>query len=391
MFKLKAAVIGAGSTYTPELIEGFIERFESLPFDNITLMDIDEKRLEIVGGLAVRQLKAGGYKGEVVLTTDREKALDGAMFVFGQVRIGKMPARITDEKIPMKYGLLGQETTGMGGFMMGLRTVPFIMELTEDLKRLCETDAWLINFSNPSGIIAEAVLNNTDINMLGLCNVPVNMLKDVSEKAGEKVTDFEYVGLNHLSWITSVEPYYPSYYLDYFEKHEEKIREFAEAEKTRGEVCLEIEEQLLKQFSDENLCVKPEELSKRGGALYSTAAVSAVDAIYNDKREPHVVAALNKGAVPFMADDDVVEIRCLLGKNSIIPIPVTKYNDYIKGLMIKVKVYEKLAVRAALDGDRELALAAIHAHPLIGNHPKAKQMLEEMLEVNRIYLPRFFK
>jgi 6-phospho-beta-glucosidase len=387
--KLKAAVIGAGSTYTPELTEGFIDKAASLPFSEIMLMDIDKKRLDIVGNLVIRQFKKAGYNCKIELVTDLDRALDGADFVFGQIRVGKMPARVLDEKIPLKYNLLGQETTGAGGFMKALRTVPVIMNIAERMKQISEKDAWLINFSNPSGIIAEAVLNHTDLNMVGLCNVPVNMLKDLRERNLD-VTDFEYVGLNHLSWITSVEPYHKSYYLDYFEKHDEKVRELKAAEKTRGEVCLDLEEKLFAQFADESLCVKPPELAERGGALYSTAALSAVDSIYNDKKELHVVAAKNNGAVPFMADDDVVEIRCELGKSGINPHPVKIYNDYIIGLMQTVKKYEKLAVEAALTSSREKALAALLAHPLIDNE-KAEPLLNELLEAHKEYLGGFFK
>jgi len=390
MPKLKAAVIGAGSTYTPELIEGFIEYKESLPFSEISLMDIDSKRLEIVGNLAKRQFDAGGISAKVELTTDLDRALDGADFVFGQIRVGKMQARIQDEKIPLKYNLIGQETTGAGGFMKALRTVPVIIDITKRMKKLSEKNAWLINFSNPSGIIAEAVLNHTDINMLGLCNVPVNMVKDIKEKYGSIAPDFEYIGLNHLSWITSTEPYFPSYYLDYFEKHEEKLRECLAAEKTRGEICLELEDTLFAQFADESLCVKPPELSERGGALYSSAALSAVDSIYNNRNDIHVVAAKNNGAVPFMDNDDVVEIKCKLGKAVITPLPVSTYNDYIIDLMRAVKKYEKLTVQAALEGSREKALAALSAHPLIGDSEKTGQLLNEMLEANKQYLPKFF-
>ncbi len=422
----KAAVIGAGSTYTPELIEGFIDRKDSLPFDSFALMDIDEKRLEVVGGLAKRQLKAGGFKGEVILTSDIKRATDGANFVFGQIRVGKMAARIRDEKIPLKYGLLGQETTGAGGFLKALRTVPVILDVCEHMKRNAASDAWLINFSNPSGIIAEAVLNNTDTNMIGLCNCSINMVKEIADTIGTEEFDYEYVGLNHLSWITSVikrgetenlvsalsgkagasmknvpeieydpellraVPYIPSSYLSYFYMREKQIQKCRDAEKTRGEVCLELEEKLLKQYMNPNLTVKPPELALRGGALYSTAAASAVESIANNKRELHVVAAKNNGAVPFMDDDDVVEVKCELSRDGVKPKKVTVYNDYVVGLMRAVKAYEKLTVSAAINGDRDKALAALMVHPLIGGFEKAAPMLNEMLEANRDYLPRFF-
>ncbi|MCL2109349.1 MAG: 6-phospho-beta-glucosidase [Oscillospiraceae bacterium] len=387
---LKAAVIGAGSTYTPELIEGFIEFRDSLPFDNITLMDIDPRRLEITGGLAKRQLAAGGFGGEIVLTTDLDAALDGANFIFGQIRVGQMPARVLDEKIPLKYGVIGQETTGAGGFMKALRTVPVMLDIAGRIKRRSESGAWLINFSNPSGIIAEAVLNHADINMVGLCNAPVNMLRDLAEKAGSPVTDYEYLGLNHLSWVHSeTAPFYPSYYLEYFEQTAEKLRQCQAAEKTRGEVCMEIEERLFRQFADVNLRHKPPELMERGGALYSTAAISAVNSIYNNKNEPHVISAKNNGAVPFMAADDVVEIRCLLGRGGVTPLPVLNYNDYIINLMKTVKTYEKLTVQAAIQGSRKLALAALQAHPLVGgviDGERIAAMFDELLDAHEEFL-----
>jgi len=424
---LKAAIIGAGSTYTPEVIEGFIDRAESLRFDNITLMDIDNGGLELVGGLAKRQLEESGFKGEIVLTTDMSCALDGASFVFAQVRPGRMAGRIRDEKIPLKYGLLGQETTGAGGFMQALRTVPVVMDIVADMKRLSQKDAWIINFSNPSGIIAEAVLNLTDVNMIGLCNNPINMLKGIADVIGTYDFDYEYVGLNHLSWITSVVkhgeseniiaaladkadtsmknipglefdpallqaiPYVPCGYLNYYYMRNAQIQKCLDAEKTRGEICVEIEQKLREKYADPNLKEKPKELAERGGALYSTAAVSAAEAIVCDKNELHVVAAKNNGAIPFMDDDDVVEVKCKLGRNGVTPQSVSVYNDYIVGLMKIIKAYEKLTVRAALEGDRDIALQALMVHPLVGDSDKAIPLLNEMLEANKEYLPRFFR
>jgi len=422
----KAAIIGAGSTYTPELIEGFVERAGNLQFDCITLMDINSKRLELVGALAKRQLIKGGFRGEVELTDDRNKALDGTSFVFAQVRPGGMEGRIRDEKIPLKYGLLGQETTGAGGFMQALRTVPVIMDIVSDMKRLSADDAWLINFSNPSGIIAEAVLNLTDTNMIGLCNCPINMVKGIADVLETYDFDYEYVGLNHLSWITSVVlhgkkenivsslaskadtsmknnpvadidpamlravPFVPSSYLNYYYARSEQIQKCLDAEKTRGEICVELEDKLLEQYSNTKLEEKPAELAERGGALYATAAVSAAESIVCDKKDLHVVAAKNNGALSFMDDDDVVEVLCRLGKNGIEPQSVTVYNEYVIGLMRAVKAYEKLAVRAALEGDRDVALSALMAHPLVGDIAKAVPLLDEMLEANKEYVPRFF-
>jgi 6-phospho-beta-glucosidase len=253
------------------------------------------------------------------------------------------------------------------------------------------------------------------------------MVKEISDTIGTEAFDYEYVGLNHLAWITSVVkhgetenlvaalsgkagasmknvpeieydpellravPYIPSPYLSYFYTRAAQVQKCKNAEKTRGEICLDLEEKLLEQFADINLSVKPKELEERGGSLYSTAALSVADSIINDKREVHVVAAKNRGAIPFMDDDDVVEIQCELGIKGVTPKAIKTYNGYIIGLMRAVKAYEKLTVRAALDGDRDTALAALMVHPLIGDYAKAKPMLDEMLEANKEYLPRFFK
>lgn len=425
MREMKAAVIGAGSSYTPELIEGFINHRDSLNFTEFYLMDIDSEKLSVVGGLAERMLRASGFDGKIVLTEDLDEALTGADYVFGQIRVGKMEARIRDEKIPLKYGLLGQETTGAGGFMNALRTVPVLVDIAKRMEKLAP-DAWLINFSNPSGIVADALLNYTNVKTIGLCNCPINMLKDIEGNLGTADFDYDYVGLNHLSFITSVRqngeevidkvresgiskmqnipefsyepalnaavPYIPTSYMSYFYLRQEQVDKCLKAEKTRGEICTELEETLMEQYKSPELYVKPKELEKRGGALYSTAAISAVDAIENDKREYHVVNVKNNGTLPYLADDDVVEVKCILGKDGATPVEITNQgNGYVTGIIKAVKAYEKLAVKAAMEGSREDALAALMVHPLIGDFHKAKAVLDDMLEANKEFLPNFYK
>lgn len=429
MRKMKVAVIGAGSTYTPELINGFITRRDHMPVDSIYLMDIDMEKMKIVAGLAKRMLDANQMDCRLVLTQDLDEAIEGADFVLGQVRVGKLDARIKDEKIPLKYDLLGQETTGAGGFMKALRTIPVIMEVARRIERLAP-NAWLINFSNPSGIIAEAVLNNTGVKMMGLCNGPINMLKGITKfvPEGTKKVDYDLVGLNHLCWITAVyadgkevlrqhltgkfepsvlknvpsEKYdeallravkgIPSSYLNYYYFRDAQVKRCKEAEKSRGEECKEIEAELLEMYKDPNLKEKPAALDKRGGAMYSEAAVSLIDAIVNDKNEIHVVDVKNNGAIPFMDKDDVVETKCIVNKDGATPVKLEKFDDYyIIGLMRAVKAYEKLTVKAGIGGDYDAALAALMVHPLIGDYYKAKAVLDEMLEANKDYLPQFIQ
>jgi 6-phospho-beta-glucosidase len=415
---LKVAVIGAGSTYTPEVIGGFIDRASSLNLDTLCLMDISDEKLPVVAGLVRRVVEAAGLKAKVMATLSLEEALEGADYVLAQIRVGGLAARIADEKIPLKYGMIGQETTGIGGFMKGMRTIPALMGIAKAMERLCP-DAWLINFSNPSGMVAEALLNHTGVKMTGLCNGPIGMQLRAQKMFPGRRVDIRYVGLNHLGFIVDVLadgvsvmpealrltaekheadsengfpaaileaiPAIPSYYLQHFYFHDKKVREALAKPTTRGEDCLAIEEGILKEYADETLCRVPESLSKRGGANYSTAAISLIDSMENDRNDIHIVDVRNQGAYPFMEHDDVVEVACAVNRSGVRPVALGTFgDDYIIGLMRAVKAYEKLAVKAALTGEKKHALAALMVHPLIGGHgyEKASAALEEMWAVN---------
>jgi len=429
MNDLKIAIIGAGSTYTPELIDGFIKRKNELPVTSFYLMDIDRRKLGIVGKFVKRMLDANDIKCKFVMTEDLKTAVKDADFVLAQVRVGKLDARIKDEKIPLKYDLIGQETTGIGGFMKALRTIPVMMEIAEYIENY-SPDAWLINFSNPSGIIAEALLNNTNVKMISLCNVPIIMKKEALQRVPEEAKSvcIDYVGLNHLSWITGIycdgrevlqdqllDKYdfvnmknlpkmdidkeliksirsIPSSYLQYYYYRERQLQHMKDEKKCRGEVCLEIEEELLKLYQQPELKEKPALLDKRGGHLYSDVAVSLVSAIYNNKNEEHIVNVKNNGALDFMANDDVVEINCIVNKNGVTPLPLKNLdNDHIKGMMRVIKAYEKHTVKAGIHGDYNEALNALLIHPLVGDFRKAKGALDELLEAHKEFLPQFFQ
>jgi len=426
MRKLKVAVIGAGSTYTPELIEGLIKRTDVLPLTDLVLMDIDKRKLDIVSSLAKRMVEHSGLTCSFASTENLDVALDNADFVFVQIRVGKLPARILDEKIPLKYSLIGQETTGIGGFFKALRTIPVLMNISEKMKKLCP-DAWMINFSNPSGINGQALLNYTDTKMMGLCNGPIGMLNIPEWALGldKSKTEVDYVGLNHLSFITSIrnggrdylkealdgndeilsklgEAYskeliklsggIPCGYLNYYFRPRNNLEKLLKSKTSRGEDCLEIEERLLEMYQDANLYVKPEELSKRGGAMYSEVAVSLAESIWTDNKAFHIVNILNKGALDFMEDDDVVEISASVGKDGATPVSLkTPVSRYIKSLMRTVKTYERYAVEAALHGSRDDAIRALMANPIIVDVDAAKACFDEMLEAHKEYLPQFFK
>ncbi|NOV01578.1 6-phospho-beta-glucosidase [Paenibacillus planticolens] len=424
--KLKIAIIGSGSTYTPELIEGMIKRKDALPIEELVLMDIDERKLHIVGSLCQRMIQASGMPCKVVMTQDLDEALKDASFVLSQIRVGKLPARVLDETIPLKYDLIGQETCGIGGFFKAMRTIPVMLHIAERMKELCP-DAWLINFSNPAGIITEALLNHSDVKMLGLCNVPYNMFKSIRETLQLDHPSFTYVGLNHLSWITSIEQdgkdyvktalemglnsetmknipssgfskeviqmvgAIPSSYMEYYYYNKKKLNLLKEAELTRGEKCMQIEEELLGIYEDSELHSKPELLSTRGGANYSEVAISLVDAIYNDKQEVHVVNLLNNGALDFMEDSDAVEVCAVIGKDGAKPIKVNDFgNRHIIDYMRMVKAYERETVAAAVSGSEDAAMRAMLMNPLVGDYNAAYQCFQELKEAHKEYLPQFF-
>lgn len=424
MKEITVAVIGSGSTYCPELVDGFLKAQDTLKLKKISFMDIDERKRNIVGNLCIRMLEKAGVDCEVVITDDVDTALQGADFVVTQIRVGKLPARHLDESIPKKYGLIGQETTGIGGMFKALRTIPVIKHICERIEAICP-DAWLINFTNPSGIITEFVLNHTNVKNIGLCNVPIDMLDDVKEITGEDV-DIEYVGLNHLSWITSVKKNgeellpgliesgfspkvmanikddgfdleclkavqgLPSSYLQYYYCREAKLEHQRTDEKTRAEVCMEIEEQLLEMYNDEELCIKPALLDKRGGHKYSLAAVSLINSLANDVNDIQVVNVKNNGTLDFLDDDAIIEAPSVIGADGAKPVKVENFkNQHIIALMRVVKAYEKFTVEAATTGSDEAAIKGLLVHPLVGDWEKATKCYAEMKEAHKDYLPEF--
>ncbi|MBQ8293116.1 MAG: 6-phospho-beta-glucosidase [Bacilli bacterium] len=425
---MKICIIGAGSTYTPELVEGIINKRETLPVTELTFMDIDERKLNIVGGLCQRMIEAAGLpcKTELVLN-DYAYALKGADFVLAQIRVGKLPARVKDEKIPLKHGLIGQETCGIGGMFKGLRTIPVMLKIVKLMEEYCP-DAWLINFSNPSGMIAEALLNHTNVKMMGLCNVPINTIDGIKRNMNLPDAYIEYMGLNHFAYITKIEANgkdylqealeaglnsesmknipasgfskeqvaaigaIPTCYLEYYYFKDSKLNTLKNSEKTRGERCMEIEEELLEIYQNSELHVKPAQLSQRGGARYSEVAINLVNSIWNDTGDVQVVNVLNNGAIPFLKDTDAVEICAKIGKNGATPIPVTGViTDHMVEYISNVKAYERHAVKAAINGDKLEALRALVVNPLVGDFKTASACFDEMLEAHKEFLPQFFK
>lgn len=424
---IKVCVIGAGSSYTPELVEGLIEKWDELPVAELALMDINPRKLEIIGGLARRMVAASGREIGVTLAQNRREALAGSQFVISQIRVGGMEARILDEKIPPRFGVIGQETTGPGGFAKALRTIPVALAIARDMEELAP-GAFLLNFTNPAGLITEALLRYSRVPTIGLCNLPIGLEMRQAEAFGVERSrvQLDWVGLNHLNWVRGVSidgedvwsqvferevesarqqgedgwnfsatilqtlGMIPCGYLNYYYRHSQILEKQLHAERTRGEEVREIERQLMELYQDPQLKEKPKLLEKRGGAYYSKAAVSLISALANDKREIHIVNTRNQGAVPGLAEDAVVEVAAVIGASGAQPIPVTPMPAEIRGLVQVVKAYEELAATAGAEGDRRRALQALATHPLTPSYAAAEGLLEALLEAHREHLPQFF-
>lgn len=433
---LKIVVIGGGSSYTPEFIEGIIKRYDELPVGEIWLVDVEtgQEKLNIVGNLARRMVEKTGLPIDIQFTLDRKKALKSADFVATQIRVGQLGARAKDERIPLSHGFMGQETNGAGGLLKGLRTVPVIIEIAEEMQELCP-DAWLINFTNPTGLLTEALFRHSKHKrVIGLCNVPITMEKGLAAALGidDQRLRIDFLGLNHMVYgfnvwidnenktnevmdkyiekskeinmrnITSMDwealfirslglipcPYHKYYYktkqmlADELEKYKKG--------KTRAEEVIETEKELFQLYGDVNLNEKPKQLEKRGGAYYSDAACNLISSIYNDKGDLQVVNTLNNGTIKDFPDDYVIETTCKITANG--PIPhkfVDEFPIQVKGLIHQIKQFELLGSEAAVNGDYEKALLAMVTNPLVSNDTLGIKMLDEMLLENKQYLPKF--
>lgn len=434
---IKIVTIGGGSSYTPELIEGFIKRYDSLPVKELWLVDIEDGRekLEIVGSLAKRMVKKAGIPMNIILSCDRREALKNADFVTTQMRIGRLPARILDERIPLSHGIIGQETNGAGGMFKAFRTIPVILDIVKDIEELCP-NAWLINFTNPTGIITEAILKYTNFKKsIGLCNVPVNMIEGFSKmlNADESSVTMEIQGTNHFIFATDVFvngesrfeellekysnlteedtiqmknfvslPYSPSFikglnaipcpYHNYYFFTKEQLEEELEQFKTgtvRGEVVYKTEEELFEIYKKEELQEKPEQLSIRGGAKYSDAACNLIQSIYNNTGDIQYVNVQNNGAICDLPKDSAVEIACRITSDGPKPLSTGNLRIQISGYVQMIKAFERMVAEAAVTGNKNLAIAALNLNPLCPSDEIANIVVNELIEAHKDYLPQF--
>ena len=436
---VKIVTIGGGSSYTPELVEGFLKRYDTLPVRELWLVDVKEgkEKLEIVGALAKRMVEKAGLPMAINLSLDRREALPGADFVTTQIRVGQLNARAIDEQIPLKHGILGQETNGTGGMFKALRTVPVILDIANDINELCP-EAWLINFSNPVGIITEALLRFGPLSrVIGLCNVPIHMQKSIAKLLGvpENRVFVRFGGLNHMVYALNIyldgidvtahvldlftDPAvgaavtmknimpvsyerefikalgvlpcaYHSYYYRKTQQLEEELEQL-KAGNLRADKVKAIEGDLLELYKDKDLCVKPSQLELRGGAYYSDAACSLIESIYTDRKDIQTVDIKNNGAIIDIDKNSAAEMSCVIAKSGPIPLSIGELPVQISGLIRQIKSFERLCAEAALEGDIDKAILALTINPLTTSDAVAKAVVNEMLEAHKAYLPRFFQ
>ncbi|MCJ7695453.1 MAG: hypothetical protein MUO40_08495 [Anaerolineaceae bacterium] len=429
---LKVTVIGGGSSYTPELIKGFLDRRFSFPLDELCLMDINPERLNIVGDFSKRIITSHGSPFKLTLSSDLNQAISGASYVITQLRVGQMNARRNDEYLGHRHGLIGQETTGIGGLAKALRTIPIILNITKVMQEYAP-DGMLVNFTNPAGLITEALTRYApEVPAVGVCNVAITtkmmFLKELAVRSGEVTTpertNLLTLGLNHLSWHYGFEvdgvdiweklfPIYvdylkkesdpefdiedilrlgmiPNYYLRYFYYTDRMLEKQAHWPPSRAEEVIAIEEELLHSYAEKERHTVPESLMKRGGAWYSTTATQLINAHYNDLDEVHVANVCHKGAVEEYPADWVMELPCRVDRKGVHPIPTKALPDECTQLIAQVKKYEQLTAQAAVAGDRDLVRRALLAHPLGPKKEKVNAVLDDLLETNRKFLPAFF-
>jgi 6-phospho-beta-glucosidase len=416
---VKLCVVGAGSTYTPELVDGLIRMRQLLAVDELALVDTDERRLEILTGMTRRMLARAGDPTRVSPTLSLEEGAEGADAVLIQLRVGGQAARIVDESLPLRCGCIGQETTGFGGLAKALRTVPVVLDIAERVRRLAP-DTWIVDFTNPVGIVTKALLDEGH-KAVGLCSAAMVFQRHFAKVLGiaPEAIELDHVGLNHLTWeigvradgrdvlgelttehVDRVAPasglpadlvrrlgVVPSYYLHYFWDHDDLV-EHARTHESRAEEVHAIEADLLQLYEDERVAEKPELLSRRGGAFYSEAAVELLASLLGTSTQHrHVVNLRNRGTLPFLADDAVVEVPANVTSGAVDPIPMPPLDPLYQGLVAHVSAYEELALQAALLGGRERVFRALLAHPLIGQERQAETLTDLLLEANARFLP----
>jgi len=415
---VKLAVVGAGSTYTPEVVDGIVRLRDLLDVDDLALCDVAEERLEVVAGLAQRMLDRQGHHARLLQTTRLEEAVEGADVVLVQIRVGGQAARMVDESVPLACGCVGQETTGFGGLAKALRTVPVVLDIAGRVRESAP-DAWIVDFTNPVGIVTKALLDEGH-RAVGLCSAAFVFQKHFAKILEVEPTriELDHVGLNHLTWelavrldgedvlprllgehvervapATGLPPELvarlgnvPSYYLHYFYEHD-RVVEHQRESVSRAEEVAQIERELLEQYGDETLAEKPPLLARRGGAGYSEAAVELVASLFGSGgRGRHVINVRNGGTLPFLDDEAVVEVPARVGPDGVEPLPMPRLSPVERGLVSHVSAYEELALDAALRGGRERVFRALLAHPLLGQAEVAETLADRMIDSNREFL-----
>jgi len=428
---LKIAVIGAASSYTPELFANLIEQSGQLDVERVTLMDLNLEKLTFIAEVSKRLLTEANYPIEVVATQDRHQAIAEADFIILQIRVAGLAARARDEHLPMEFDMVGNETTGAGGFVCALRTVPIALEISREVERLAPK-AWLLNLSNPAGIITEALLKHSHLHTVGFCNIPINTQYTLSKILAVPPSKIrlDSFGLNHLSWVRGayvdgqellqpliakahtrrsalyqrglvdslIDPDWlqtirliPGWYLRYFYYPTQVLEEDRRSLLSKGEQDMLAEEKIRQIYSTSGYNSAARQiLEAKGGAQYYLPVLQVIDSIAHDRGEVVVVDVRNGSTLPELPPDVCVEVPARIYREHIEPLPSGSMPLGVRGLVQAVKVYEELTIESAITGNRRTAIEALVANPLVGSYPKARQFFDRVLENEHTVLPQFF-
>jgi 6-phospho-beta-glucosidase len=427
MAAIKWAYIGGGSTRAPGTVASYIHQGHNFNGSETVLVDHDLERLKVVKQLADRMTRAAGLDLKFTISTDYRDALRDCDCVLTSFRPGGFEARYIDESVPLKHGIIGQETQGPGGFFMAMRSLHILRQLTDQMEKVCPK-ARIFNYTNPVNIVAEAVSRHTSIPIVSLCEGPIIYNRRYMEWCGLDFAklDFVAIGVNHASWTVrhqyegrDVMPLVaagydrvrkshgansyeerllrlavtmgslPSEYFQYYYFEKELFEELRAKKTTRSQDIMAAIPDYWQHYREQSVAEAPklEQDRSRGGIHELELALDAMDAFYNNKREVMTVNVRNNGAIPNLPSDLVVELPGFVDRNGVAPTCHGPLPEHLVGLVYKLANYQVLAAEAGWGGDRRQAIQALASHPFMRSLPVTEALYDDMASQLKNLLP----
>ena len=437
---MKISLIGAAGVRTPLLVHGLASAGESMQLDELAFWDIDRERISVIGRVAAAMAQRRGLSTRLTTDTNLERVLEGADFVIISIRVGGIEARVKDETIALAHGLVGQETVGAGGFACAMRNLAAMLEYARLIERVAP-QATIINFTNPVGIISQGILNHSGVRILGVCDTPLETFEAIAKALGQNpfALRFGYFGLNHLGWVRSVRDaqgtelipqilaspelirncyrhelfpaqfiqnlgLLPTEYLYFYYFPQVAYENSRRSQKSRGQAISTMNAELFKRLAEaperDLIEIYENYLRERNASYFSIEATAGTSkkesqALYSEfsgyeriallvlqalqSKQPRLVplTVRNGAALPDLEPNDAVELPCQVSSSGVDVLPVGPVPETVRPLLLQVKEYERLTVRASVEHSRELATAALVRNPLVGRPDTAREVLRE--------------